>query len=134
MSINTATISGNLGADPELRATASGASVLTFQVAVNERVPDGAGGWTDRPHWIKCVVFGNRAESLASILHKGSKVTVSGRLRKEKWEKNGQKHSTVSIKVDDLDFASTKSEPAQSAPSEAYGGADASVYDRDIPF
>lgn len=131
MSINTATISGNLGADPELRTTASGTSVLTFQVAVNERVPDGNGGWKDHAHWIKCVVFGSRADGLVSYLHKGSKVTVTGRLRQEKWEKDGQKHSTVSLKVEDLDFGSTRQENA--APA-GYSAAPADAYAEDIPF
>lgn len=131
MSINTATISGNLGADPEHRTTASGASVLTFQVAVNERVPDGAGGWKDQAHWIKCVVFGKRADGLVAHLHKGSKVTVTGRLRQEKWEKDGHKHSTVSLKVEDLDFGSTRQESA--APA-GYDAAPADPYSEDIPF
>lgn len=131
MSINTATISGNLGADPEHRTTASGASVLTFQVAVNERVPDGAGGWKDQAHWIKCVVFGKRADGLVAHLHKGSKVAVTGKLRQEKWEKNGQKHSTVSLKVEDLDFGSTRQESA--APA-GYDATPADVYAEDIPF
>ena len=130
MSINTATISGCFRGDPELRQTASGASVLTFNVAVNERVPDGNGGWTDRAHWIKCVVFGKRADGLVAHLHKGSKVTVSGKLRQEKWEKDGHKHSTVSLKVDDLDFASTRQEAAP-AP---YDEVPADVYDAYIPF
>ena len=63
-------------------------------------------------------------------LHKGSKVTVSGKLRQEKWEKDGHKHSTVSLKVDDLDFASTRQEAAP-AP---YDEVPADVYDADIPF
>lgn len=129
MSINTATISGYLGGEPELRQTDSGTSVLTFNVAVNERVPDGNGGWTDRAHWIKCVVFGKRADGLVAHLHKGSKVTVSGKLQ-EKREKDGHKHSTVSLKVDDLDFASTRQEAAP-AP---YDEVPADVYDADIPF
>ena len=134
MSINTATISGYLGGEPELRQTASGTSALTFNVAVNERVPDGNGGWTDRARWVrcvvKCVVFGKRADGLVAHLHKGSKVTVSGKLRQEKWEKDGHKRSTVSLKVDDLDFASTRQEAAP-APSDEVP---ADVYDADIPF
>lgn len=131
MSINTATISGNLGADPELFTTASGTSVLTFQVAVNERVPDGNGGWKDHAHWIKCVVFGSRADGLVAHLHKGSKVMVTGKLRQEKWEKDGKKHSTVSLKVEDLDFGNTRQESA--APA-GYNAAPADVYAEDIPF
>lgn len=45
MSVNVCSISGNLGADPELRRTAGGTSVLHLSLAVNERVRDASGGW-----------------------------------------------------------------------------------------
>lgn len=46
MSINKAIITGNLGGDPELRYTNSGKAVMTLNVAVNDRVPDGRSGST----------------------------------------------------------------------------------------
>lgn len=138
MSINKATISGHLGGDPELRSTATGRSVLTFNVAVNERVPDGNNGWTDRANWIKVTVWGNRADSLARILSKGSKVAVSGRLRQEKWERNGETRSTVGIVADEIDLMSARSDadngyrpPASEVVAE---DAPTGVYDADIPF
>ena len=131
MSINTATISGRLGADPELRTTASGTSVLTFNIAVSEHFMDDNGKWADRAHWIKCVLFGKRAKGIEPHLHKGSKVTVSGSLRQEKWEKNGQKHSTVSLKVTDIDFAGERKDNNN---EDIYDEAPADIYDEDIPF
>lgn len=50
MSINSVAISGNLTRDSELRALANGTSVLTFCVAVNERVRQEDGSWADRPN------------------------------------------------------------------------------------
>src|SRR5919109_1214945 len=44
---NQVTIVGNLTDDPELRYTPNGAAVATIRVAVNRRIPDGAGGWKD---------------------------------------------------------------------------------------
>lgn len=135
MSINKAVISGNLGGDPELRTTSSGKDVLTFNVAVNERVPDGGGGWTDRVNWIKVTVWGNRATSLANILSKGSKVAVSGRLRYERWEHNGETRSSVGIVADDIDLMSARSDSRGDNSSEpTYGEQASSVYDEDIPF
>ena len=132
MSINKAVISGNLGADPELRSTSSGKYVLTFNVAVNESVPDGNGGWSDRVNWIECTVFGKRATALEHILKKGSKVAVSGRLRYRTWEKDGRHYSKVGIVADEVDLMSTRSaEPAPEAPAEP---AESGVYDDDIPF
>lgn len=131
MSINKVAITGNLGADPELRSTAKGTSVLTFRVAVNERVPDGTGGWEDKAHWFRCAVFGKRAEGLARILRKGSHVGVSGKLREETWEKNGERRSTVSIVADEVDTTFTPKAECAPPPSAE---PPASLYDDDIPF
>lgn len=82
MSINSVSISGNLGRDPELRVTPTGTSVLSLSVAVNDRVRDQqTGEWRDRANWVDVVVFGSRADAIAPRLAKGSKVVVSGRLR-----------------------------------------------------
>ena len=144
MSINKVAITGNLGNEPELRQTSSGKFVLTFSVAVNERIPDNNGGWTDRPNWIKCVVFGNRATALDNILSKGMKVAVSGRLRQSTYEKDGYKRNSVEVIADEVDIMSSRNaEAAQSnaqaaqgaAPTQAPSADDyAGVYDEDIPF
>ncbi len=77
MSINRVNISGNLTRDPELRSLPSGTQVLSFGVAVNDRVRNQTtGNWEDRPNYVDCVVFGNRAEPLNRFLSKGSKVAI----------------------------------------------------------
>lgn len=103
MSINTCTISGNLTRDPELRATASGTEVLGFSVAVNDRRRNPQTGvWEDIPNYIDCTMFGSRAAALANILHKGSGVTVQGKLRWSQWERDGQKRSKIEVVVDEI--------------------------------
>lgn len=82
MSINRATISGNLTRDPELRVTASGMPVLGFGVAVNDRRKNNkTGEWEDYPNFIDCTMFGARTESVSKFLSKGSKVAIEGKLR-----------------------------------------------------
>ena len=72
MSINRVNISGNLTRDPELRATGSGMQILRFGVAVNDRARNQqTGEWEDRPNFVDCVVFGNRADALSRLLSKG---------------------------------------------------------------
>ena len=106
MSINRVSISGNLTRDPELRSTAGGTQVLTFGVAVNDRVRDQqTGQWGDRPNFVDCIVFGNRAPALADILHKGAKVAVDGKLRYSAWEANdGSKRSRLEVVADEVDL------------------------------
>ena len=141
MSINRVIISGNLTRDPELRSTQSGTDVLSFGVAVNDRRKNSrTGEWEDYPNFVDCTMFGNRASSVSQYLAKGSKVSIEGKLRWSQWERDGQKHSKLSVIVDELEFMSRQdggSAPASSpspAPSRPVIDASASVYDDDIPF
>ncbi|WP_304598271.1 single-stranded DNA-binding protein [Adlercreutzia caecimuris] len=107
MSINRVNISGNLTRDPELRSTASQMPVLAFGVAVNDRRKNQqTGEWEDYPNFVDCTMFGNRAQSLAQYLQKGSKVFVEGKLRYSSWERDGQKRSKLEVVVDEIDFVS----------------------------
>lgn len=111
MSINRVNISGNLTRDPELRSTNTGTQVLTFGVAVNDRRRNPQSGeWEDVPNFVDCVVFGNRAQSLANFLSKGSKVAIEGKLRYSSWESNGQRRSKLEVVVDEVEFLSSRSQ------------------------
>lgn len=132
MSINRATISGNLTRDAELRSTASGMPVLSFSVAVNDRRKNNqTGEWEDVPNFIDCTMFGKRASSLRQYLTKGMKVFIDGKLRWSQWERDGQKRSKLEVIVDELVFGSSLAsqqggyQPAQPAyaapaPTQAY--------------
>lgn len=122
MSINRVTITGNLTRDPELRTTASGTQVLAFGVAVNDRAKNGqTGQWEDRPNFIDCTMFGNRAQALSPHIHKGSKVAIEGKLRWSQWSdaQTGQKRSKLEVVVDDLEFMDARGH--QSQPQPVYG-------------
>lgn len=103
MSINNVCISGNIGRDPEIRATQGGSSILTFSLAVSERVKKGE-EWTDYTNWVDVVVFGRRADSLHRILAKGMKVAIDGKLRYSTWERDGQKRSKIEVIANDVDI------------------------------
>lgn len=107
MSINRVNISGNLTRDPELRATAGGMQVLGFGVAVNDRRKNSqTNEWEDCPNFVDCTMFGNRANSMSRILHKGMKVAIEGKLRYSSWEKDGQKRSKLEVIVDEIELMS----------------------------
>lgn len=132
MSVNVCSISGNLGADPELRRTAGGTSVLRLSVAVSERVRDASGGWESRANWVSCVVFGRRAEALAQRLSKGMRVAVSGRLHESRWMQDDQRRSRVEVIVDDLDFLSPGRDMGDHGSRASQG--DQGLADADLPF
>ena len=127
MSINKVMLTGNLTRDPELRATTSGTSIMSFGMAVNDRRRNSNGEWEDVPNYVDCVMFGTRGETVARYIQKGSKVAVEGKLRYSSWESNGQKRSKLEVVVDDIEFLSRSRSQSQSVAS-------VDVYDEDIPF
>lgn len=125
MSINSVSISGNLGRDPELRVTPTGTSVLSLSVAVNDRVRDQqTGEWRDRANWVDVVVFGSRADAIAPFLAKGSKVAVSGRLRWSQWQdkQTGTNRSKLEVIADEVVFLTPQQQPTNQAPQQAPQG------------
>lgn len=105
--VNTVALGGNLTRDPELRDTNGGAKVLAFGLAVtgSRRTPQG--GWEDEPNYFDAVVFGSRAEALAGILRKGSRVFLSGRLKYESWQaQDGSRRSRVVVVAENVGLPS----------------------------
>lgn len=126
MSINIVNISGNLTRDSEIRRTQGGTAILDFCVAVNDRRKNQqTGEWEDYPNFVDCTMFGTRAEKLAGMLTKGTKVCILGKLRYMSWEKDGQKRSKIEVIVDDIELMSRRE--TASAPVQE-------DIDEDIPF
>ena len=53
-----ASVIGNLGTDPELRYSPSGAPSLRVNVASNFRARTPEGEWEDRTEWVRVIIFG----------------------------------------------------------------------------
>lgn len=86
MGLNKAILLGNLGADPELRYTASQQPVCTLRLATNERRRNAEGEWVEHTEWHSVVCFGKTAENCANFLAKGRQVLVEGRIQTRKWQ------------------------------------------------
>ena len=71
---------GNLGKDPEVRYTPSGAAITSFSVATSERWTGQDGQPQERTIWWRISVFGKSGEACKTYLKKGSKVLVEGRM------------------------------------------------------
>lgn len=127
MSINVVSISGNLTRDPEFHMAKSGdGGVLTFSVAVNERRQNPqTQQLEDVPTFVDCVVFGKRATALANILHKGLKVSISGKLRMSQWQDKatGKNRSKLDVVVNECEFMTPREQqaaPQQTMPQQGY--------------
>ena len=119
--INSVNLVGNLTRDPNIRQTSGGTNILDFGLAVNDRVKDSSGNWTDYANFFDIVVFGNRAESLSKILTKGMRVAVNGKLRYSSWERDGQKRSKIEIIANDIDIMQRKGD-SQGGYQQQNGG------------
>ena len=77
---NRVTQLGNLGANPELAHTKSGAAVTTVALATNEVWKDSDGNKQERAEWHRIVLWRRLAEIACEHLKKGSKVYLEGSL------------------------------------------------------
>ena len=98
--MNQATVSGNLGNDPEIfYSSNSGEPVASFSLAVRSG--------RDKTSWLKVTAFKRNAEICETYLHKGAKIIVSGYLDQDKWEKDGKSYSTLKLIANQIEFIKT---------------------------
>ena len=100
-SFNRVILVGNLTRDPELRYIPSGTAVSDIGLAVNDRVKKGD-QWVDETTFVDITLWGRTAEIANEYLSKGSPVLIEGRLKLDRWEKDGQKHSKLKVTGDKL--------------------------------
>jgi single-strand DNA-binding protein len=157
--INKVILVGNLGKDPEIRYSASGAAIANITVATSDNWKDKqTGEKQERTEWHRVVFFNRLAEVVGEYLKKGSQVYVEGRLQTRKWQdKDGQDRYTTEIVASemqmlggragggssDYDQSGGYGQSARSAPSSAAAPAAAPAqsneggfdsFDDDIPF
>lgn len=134
--LNKCMFIGNLGADPETRATADGNAVTNIRLACTEKYKDKAGNKQEVTEWVNVAFFGKTAELAATYLKKGSKVFVEGKMKTDKYEKDGITRYSTKIVGQTLTFLS---KAAGGEPTPQRGNAEpANVVldglDDDIPF
>ena len=85
--INKVILVGNLGNDPDVRYTQSGAAVANVSIATSESWKDkNTGEQQEKTEWHRVVFFGRLAEIVSEYLKKGSQIYVEGRLQTRKWQ------------------------------------------------
>lgn len=107
---------GNLGADPELRVTPSGTSVLKLRLATTESYLDRNNTRQERTEWHSITVWGKRGDALAKILHKGDRVLVLGRIQTSTYEKNGEKRYRTEIHAANIFLGGARRQSPAGAP------------------
>lgn len=103
--INKVFLIGNLGADPELRTVGNGDALLTFNVATTERWLDNNKQRQESTEWHRVCVFGARAEALAKLLTRGSKVFIGGGLRTRTYDdKDGVARYVTEVRAREVEL------------------------------
>ena len=132
--INKVFLVGNLGADPELRYTQSGAPVASFRVATTERWKGQDGQMQEKTEWHSCNAWGKLAEICGKYLQKGSKVYVEGSINTRKWQdKNGADRYSTEIKVREMKMLDSRGGGDRSGSAGADGSAPP-MGDDSVPF
>lgn len=133
-SMNRVFLIGNLGHEPEVRATSGGTPVLTLSVATTERFKDAGGGRKERTDWHRVVAWNDLATNCEKYLKKGDRVLVEGRLQVREYEKDGEKRTSVEVVARNVQFLTFK-KGAQAEPAEPDPAIDdAGPADEEIPF
>ena len=107
--LNKAIIMGRITANPELRQTQGGVSVLSFTVAVDSRFTNQNG--ERQTNFIHCVAWRNTAEFISKYFVKGQMIAVEGSLQSRSYvDKNGNNRSVLELVVENISFCGSKTE------------------------
>lgn len=149
-SVNKVILLGNLGREPEIKMTSSGAKIANLSVATSETWKDKQGQRQERTEWHRVVIFNpNLADIAERYLRKGSKVYVEGSLQTRKWtDAAGVDKYTTEIVLSNFNGELNLIDRAEGGMGSSFEGGNSSgnnswdagisqvdeVMDDDIPF
>jgi single-strand DNA-binding protein len=111
--MNRAILTGNVGADPQFKATEK-TNICNFRIAVNDKYKKDA-----PPQWFTITTFGKSAEFVRDYIKKGTKVLVEGKIQMEEYtDKENQKKLFVSIISDNIEILSSDKGSSASAKND----------------
>jgi len=146
--VNKVFLLGNVGKDPEIRATPGGMTVASFTLATADRQKDAQGNWSDKTEWHNLVAFARTAEIVRDYVKKGTQLFIEGKIQTRSWDdkESGQKKYRTEILVNELSLlgggpgrqggesGGGYSRSSSGAPSPTPEFADQGITDEDIPF
>ncbi len=106
---------GRLTRDPELKKVKGRdgeTSVCNFSIAVGE------GKGEDDVSFFDITCWGKVAENVAKYCFRGNLVGVQGKLKQDRWEKNGEKRSKVKINYAMVQFLTPKAKDVEAPKTD----------------
>jgi len=121
--INKVILVGNLGKDPEMKYTASGAAIANLTIATSDSWNDKqTGEKVEKTEWHRVVAFQRLAEIMGEYLKKGSQVYIEGKLQTRKWtDQSGQDRWTTEVVANDMQMLGGRGGDT-GGPSQGGGG------------
>lgn len=117
--MNRVCLIGRLTSKPELRYTSSNLPFSRFSIAINRTFNNAQG--ERQTDFVNIVVWRKQAENVCNFLDKGSQVSIEGRLQSGSYDgKDGQKHYTLEVVADSVQFLESKSQSQARAQSNNY--------------
>lgn len=118
--INKTFLIGRLTRDIEIKYTNSGAAIGNLSIAVNRsRKQDNQ--WIDEISFFDVKIYGKTAESLRPYLTKGKQIAVEGFLKQERWQKDGQNFSRVTVGAENVQLLGGNSGNDSQQQNNGYG-------------
>lgn len=112
-SLNKVVLIGNLTADPEVKQTQSGVSVVSFTIAINRRVKKEGQPDAD---FVSIVAWRKTAEIVGQYFKKGKPILVCGSIQSRSYTDNqGNKRYVTEVVADEVGFVESKSESQSDA-------------------
>ena len=110
MGINSVTLVGRAGRDPEVRYFESGTVVANLTMAVNRRNRE------DEPDWFNLEIWGKQAQVAADYVKKGSLIGITGSFKLDKWKdrNTGEDRNKPVVRVDRLELLGSKKDSENS--------------------
>ena len=104
MGINSVTLVGRAGRDPEVKYFESGTVVANLTMAVNRRNRD------DEPDWFNLEIWGKQAQVAADYVKKGSLIGITGSFKLDSWKdrNTGEDRNKPVVRVDRLELLGSK--------------------------
>ena len=104
MAINSVTLVGRAGRDPEVRYFESGSVVANLTMAVNRRNKN------DEPDWFNLEIWGKQAQVAADYVKKGSLIGITGSFKLDSWKdrNTGESRNKPVVRVDRLELLGSK--------------------------
>lgn len=103
-SLNSVTLIGRVGKDPEVRHTGGGDAICNLSMATSEKWKDKASGeMKEATEWHRVTFYGRQAEVAGQYATKGALICVMGSLKTRKWtDKDGIERYTTEVQAREL--------------------------------